>query len=102
MSPKTYWATELNRRLEMPVYTYKCTKCETVKDYNLPMGHHDKKGGVPTCENKKCKSKGCELQRVFVAPGVSWKCGGRTETTSETKEKNAKLQKLYKDSYVGD
>ena len=56
------------------------------------MGHE-----IPFCDN--CDN--VKLDRIYTAPGVVWKCGGRTETTSATKEKNQKLKKLWNDSKVG-
>ena len=83
----------------MPNYTYKCETCDKVCNLILPMSH---KPEEVVCEDKTCDAQGSKMQRVYTAPGVVWKCGGRTETTSETKEKNAKLKKLWDDSYVGD
>ena len=84
----------------MPSYRYKCEECDKVCDFLLPMGH---KAEEVVCKDKECgDAQGSKMTRVYTAPGVVWKCGGRTETTSETKEKHAKLKKLWDDSYVGD
>ncbi len=93
----------------MPTYTYKCPVTEKTKDFTLPMDH-DK----PTCSDilteEECKEAGCspdtELQRVYTPINhtygmVDGKTQRPTDSTSATKEKNEKLKKLYKDSYVG-
>ena len=94
----------------MPTYTYKCTTTGKAKEFVLPMDHE-----TPTCsdimDEKECKKAGVDpaqkLQRVYTPINHSW--GGArgstyrpTDSTSATKEKNAKLKKLWDDSYVGD
>ncbi len=97
----------------MPTYTYKCPVTGKSKDFILDMGHVDD-GNTPTCSDlmteEECKEAGCspdqELQRVYTPVNHSW--GGvrkstqrPTDSTSAEREKNAKLKKLYNDSYVG-
>jgi len=97
----------------MPTYTYKCPTTGKSKEFVLPMGHVDD-GNTPTCADimteEECKEAGCspdqKLQRVYTPVNHSW--GGvrksttrPTDSTSATKEKNEKIKKLYKDSYVG-
>ena len=84
----------------MPFYTYECPHCSKRKDFDLPMGHDE-----PKCKDMGCKEADCppedKLSRIYTPIASTWKCGRPTDTTSATREKNAKLRKLYNDSYVG-
>ena len=99
----------------MPTYIYKCPITDKGKEWVLPMSHE-----YPTYKDlveakliteKTCKEIGVslddKLQRVYTPAAISW--GGvrgstdaPTESTSATREKNQKLQKLYNDSIVPD
>ena len=83
----------------MPSYDYKCKTCGKIKTFFLSMGHH-KEGNIPICEEESCP-KDEEMERQYGSVYFFLKGGGWTEKTSATKEKNAKLKKLYNDSYVG-
>lgn len=80
----------------MPSYNYKCTVCGIFKEFILPMNHEP-----PNCSSIDCP-KDKQLVRKYSSPGLIFKGSGWTETTSQTREKNKKLQKLYKDSAMKD
>ena len=88
----------------MPTYEYLCDTCEerfTVfmsinADHDAPI-----KDGHPDCKEPD-KNK-CKIRRL-VTGGVGFirKGSGWTESTSQTKEKHATLNKLRQDSHMND
>ena len=91
----------------MPMYDYKCQKCENKETFTLSMGHD-----IPTNKDikhtsKKCKEDSTPLQRIYTPinstwGGISGNCERPTDSSSATKEKNEKLKKLYNESLVPD
>lgn len=88
----------------MPTYEYLCDTCEerftvfmSIKDdHDAPI-----KEGCPDC--KEPDKNNCKIRRL-VTGGVGFirKGSGWTESTSQTKEKHAKLNKLRQDSHMND
>ena len=82
----------------MPLYDYRCPKCGQVDTFSLVMDH-----AAPTCKELNCGCKtSTSLTRVFTATAVHFKGGGWTETTSQTKEKLAKLEKTRRLATMND
>ena len=85
----------------MPNYNYRCAVCGYSMEFFLPMNHKSPNCSEMDCERPDCPKDKC-LIREYSTPNIIFRGSGWTETTSQTKEKNKKLHKLYKDSAMND
>ena len=87
----------------MPTYEYLCETCE--ERFTVFMSINDDHDAPVKEGNRDCKepNKKCKVRRI-VTGGVGFirKGSGWTESTSQTKEKHAKLNKLRQDSHLND